>query len=552
MAVLAGCGMIYEYLLSHYASRVLGAVESTIFTMIGVMIVAMGFGSFAAKKIEKVYTAFAWLELIIALLGLLSVLLIASLFAISYQLPQIFVENYGLPSDLSPQGGIFHILHALARFSPFLIGFILGFLIGMEIPLIARIREHVHQSNLRHNTGTIYGADYIGAGAGAAIWVTLMLSMENSHAAALTATANLCVGLAFYWRYQKHIRFAGYFFLAQLGLLVLLIVVFLQGDDLAFVLENSLYKDKVIYSQHSKYQHITVTERVMSAEKPKIYNLYINGRLQFSSVDEYIYHEMLVHPAMMASAKQDDVLIIGGGDGLALREVLHWQPKSVLMLELDKMMIDFFAREKFDEKSGKIINEPLLALNQKALLNERLSIEYGDAFNQVDELLARMQQFNVIIVDLPDPNHPDLNKLYSVRFYQKLFHLLTGDGSLVIQSTSPYHAKKAFVSIGKTVKAAGYQGVEQYHENVPSFGEWGWTIATKMGALPSERIAQQENLPANLRWASKEMIRRSFVFPPNYFANIAEIEINTLNQYQLYQYHQEAWRLEQGVPNIEP
>ena len=546
MAILAGCGLIYEYLLSHYASRVLGAIESTIFAMIGVMIVAMGVGSFAAKKLEKVYTAFAWLEFLIALLGLTSVLIIASLFALSFQLPQFFVESYGLPSDLSPQGGIFEVLQQIAKYSPFVVGFVLGMLIGMEIPLIARIREHVHQVNLKHNTGTIYGADYIGAGVGAAIWVLFMLSLENSKAAALTASANLLVGLVFYWRYQKHIKNASLYLLAQLGLLVLLLLIFLRGTDWEMALENSLYKDKVIFSQHTDYQHITVTERIMSPNKPKVYNMYINGRTQFSSRDEHIYHEMLVHPTMMASAKHDDVLLIGGGDGLALREIFRWNPNNVVMLELDKAIIDFFSKEQFDENSGQFINQFLLELNQHSLSDPRLNIIYGDAYNSVDKLLNQEKMFNVIIVDLPDPSHPDLNKLYSVRFYEKLRHLLKGDGSLVVQSTSPYHAKKAFISIAKTIKAAGFAYTQQYHENVPSFGEWGWTIATKLGTAASERINQSNSLPDETRWVSKKLMQQAFVFPKDYYKNAADIKLNTLNSSILYQYHQEAWKLEEG------
>lgn len=551
MAVLAGCGLIYEYLLSHYASRVLGAVESTIFTMIGIMIVAMGIGSFAAKKLTKAYTAFAWLEFFIALLGLSSVLIIASLFAFSFQLPQFFIESYGLPSDLAPQGGLFEVIQEVTRYSPFVVGFVLGMFIGMEIPLIARIRENIHQTNLKHNTGTIYGADYIGAGIGAAIWVLFMLSLDNSKAAAITATANLFVGLIFYWRYHKHIRLASLYLLAQLGLFVLLLLVFLNGAEWEAELENSLYKDKVIFSQHTDYQHLTVTERTMSPGKPKIYNLYINGRTQFSSVDEFIYHEMLVHPAMMASANHDDILLVGGGDGLALREVFGWDPKRVTMLELDKTMIDFFSKEKFDDGSGTIINKSLLALNKNSLIDERVNIIFGDAFISVDSLLNQQQLYNVIIVDLPDPSHPDLNKLYSVRFYEKLSHLLKGDGSIVVQSTSPYHAKKAFISIGKTMKAAGFDNVEQYHENVPSFGEWGWTIATKIGQAASQRIENNPSLPTEVRWVSYDLISKAFVFSKDFYKGANLIKENPLNSYNLYQYHQEAWKLEEGVLGFE-
>ncbi len=546
MAVLAGCGLIYQYLLSHYAARILGAVEATIFAMIGIMIVSMGLGSFAAKLFKNPFTNFAWLELLIALLGLSSVLIIATIFAFANTLPQIIADTYGLPPDLSPEGGIFLFIQKFASISPYIMGFVLGFLIGMEIPLIARIRETLYARHLTHNAGTIYGADYIGAGIGAAIWVLFMLSLEITTAAVFTASANLIAGLVFYIRYHKKIKFSPAFLLGQLVLAVIALSIFANGEYWSKSLEATLYKDNVIYSEHTQYQHITITERVMSPGSPAIYSLFINGRTQFSSFDERIYHEMLVHPAMMASANHNNILIIGGGDGLAMREVLKWNPRNVTMLELDERIVDFFTNEKFDEDSGTIINKALLELNGHALSDERLNVIYGDAFLSIDKLAQENALFDTIIIDLPDPSHPDLNKLYSNRFYEKVKYLLTGDGAIVIQSTSPYHAKKAFLSIGKTVKDAGFAHVEQFHQNVPSFGEWGWTIATKNGQSAQQRI-KNTSLSVDTHWLTPNLIKSSFYFPLNYFAELKTIKVNTLSNHALYQYHQKAWQQEQGI-----
>jgi len=551
MAVLAGCGLIYEYLLSHYAARVLGAVENTIFAMIGVMIVSMGLGAFAAKKLKDPFSSFAWLELAIALLGLSSVFLIALIFSLANTFPLIIAETYGLPPDLQPQGGILKIFEVIATYSPYFIGFLLGMLIGIEIPLIAKIREDIYQAHIANNAGTVYGADYIGAGIGAAIWVLFMLSMEISTAAAATASANLVAGLLFYFRYHKKIRYSQFYLLCQLILMAATLVVFQNGHEWELTLENTLYKDKVIYSIHTKYQHVTVTQRVMDPNKTPVYSLFINGRTQFSSIDEAIYHEMLVHPAMAASANHNNILIVGGGDGLAAREVLKWNPESVTLLDLDNSVIKFFSEEQFDEELGIMINAPLLKLNQRALTDSRLEIKIGDAFNKIDDLLKKSLLYDTIIVDLPDPSHPDLNKLYSDRFYQKLSLLLTGDGTMTVQSTSPYHAKDAFLSIGKTIKAAGLLHVEQYHTNVPSFGEWGWTIATKTGQSALTRLKSQETLPIKTQWLSLELAKAAFHFPSNYFTNLENIKINTLGSHTLYNYHQEAWQQEQGIYKID-
>ena len=547
MAVLAGCGLIYEYLLSHYAARVLGTVENTIFAMIGIMIVAMGVGAFAAKKIKDAYSGFAWLELAIALIGLSAVFVIALIFSLANTFPQLIAETYNLPPDLQPEGGLLKILQSIATISPYVIGFILGFLIGIEIPLIARIREDIYQTHISNNAGTVYGADYIGAGIGAAIWVLFMLSMEISTAAAATASANLLAGLVFYFRYHKKIRYSHFYLLCQLILIALTLVVFKYGQNWELTLEETLYKDKVIFSTHTKYQHVTITQRIMDPGKEPVFSLFINGRTQFSSIDEAVYHEMLVHPAMMASAQHENILIVGGGDGLAAREVLKWNPEKVTLIDLDQSLINFFSEEKFDENSGFIINQPLLKLNHYALTDKRLTIQIGDAFNKIDDLLKDKLLYDTIIVDLPDPNHPDLNKLYSSRFYQKLSLLLTGDGAMVIQSTSPYHAKKAFLSIGKTVKAAGLLHVEQFHTNVPSFGEWGWTIATKNGQSALSRLKSTKTLPIKTQWLTLNLTKAAFHFPKDYFAALNDIKINTLSSHTLYNYHQQAWQKEQGI-----
>jgi len=552
MAALAGCGLIYEYLLSHYAARVLGAVESTIFTMIGLMIVSMGFGSFAAKKIQDAHTAFAWLEICIAFLGLGAIFIIALAFSFANLLPAIIAETYRLSPDLQPEGGVAKSIYDFVSLFPYIIGTLLGFLIGMEIPLIARIRQHNHDKQLLHNTGTIYGADYIGAGIGAAIWVIFMLNMPITAAAATTASINVIAGLSFYFRYQKHIRYPNLYFFSQLLLIALTFAVFAYGSQWSNQLENTLYKDSVIFSKQTKYQRFTITKRIMDPAQDAVFTFFINGRTQFSSSDEIIYHEMLVHPAMLASANHDNILIIGGGDGLALREVLKWNPKKVTLIDLDEEIVTFFSKPYYDSKSEKFINTPLIKLNKNAFSDPRVNLVYGDAFIEIDQLLKNEILFNSIIVDLPDPNHPDLNKLYSKRFYEKLSHLLSGDGAIVVQSTSPYHAKNAFLSIGKTVKAAGFLHVNQYHQNVPSFGEWGWTIATRNGLPPITRLKNSNTIPIKTNWLTLEISLAAFHFPQNYFATLNSIQVNRLGSHQLYQYHQTAWEKQQGIYQIEP
>jgi len=549
MAVLAGCGLIYEYLLSHYAGRVLGVMESTIYTMIGLMIVSMGLGAFAARKVQCAFNGFVYLELIIALLGASAILFIGALIAITQTLPHVIADMFALPPDMLPQGGIFNQLSFLAINSPYFFGVMLGFFIGMEIPLIARIREQIHGQHLANNLGTIYGADYIGAGLGAAIWVLFLLSIDISKAAALTASLNLIAGSFFILRYWHKLKWQKTFVSLHIVLALIIFLMFNYGNQWLNQMNSLLYLDKVVHSQKTHYQQLTFTERNMglssgNAQK-NIINFYLNGRLQFSSLDEHIYHDYLVAPVLAGSARHDNVLIIGGGDGLALRDVLKYNPKTVTLIDLDNELIDIF--QKPEQHLNENLARKISDLNENSLQDKRVKILRSDAFITINELLKSGQMFDAIIVDLPDPSHPDLNKLYSVNFYARLKQLLSGDGLIAIQSTSPYHAKDSFISIGKTLDAANFVHVQQYHDNVPSFGEWGWTIAAKVGASPLTRLTKLEKLPVHHTWLNLDMLKAAFIFPNDFYLDKESIGINTLGSHTLYQLHQKAWQDQQGI-----
>ena len=554
MAVLAGCGLIYEYLLSHYAGRVLGVMESTIYTMIGLMIVSMGLGAFAARKVKCAFNGFVYLELIIALLGASAILFVGALIAITQTLPHIIADMFALPPDMLPQGGIFNQLSFLAINSPYFFGVVLGFFIGMEIPLIARIREQIHGHHLANNLGTIYGADYIGAGIGAAIWVLFLLSIDISKAAALTASLNLVAGGFFILRYWHKLHWRKTFVSLHLVLALIIVLMFDYGNQWLNQMNSLLYLDKVVHVQKTRYQQLTFTERNMglnssnaqsnSAQK-SIINFYLNGRLQFSSIDEHIYHDYLVAPVLAGSARHDNILIIGGGDGLALRDVLKYNPKNVTLIDLDSELIDIFQTP--EQHVNKNLARKISYLNKNSLQDERVTILRSDAFITINELLKSKQVFDAIIVDLPDPSHPDLNKLYTVNFYARLKQLLAGDGLIAIQSTSPYHAKDSFISIGKTLTAASFAHVQQYHDNVPSFGEWGWTIAAKMGASPLTRLNNLKKLPIEHTWLNLDILKAAFIFPNDFYKNKENIGINILGSHTLYQLHQKAWQDQQGI-----
>jgi len=543
MAIGAACGIVYEYLLAHYAGRVLGSVDVAVYGMIGVMVASMGLGAFYARTVSNPYTGFAWLEALISIIGGTSILVMAAVVSYAFILPHELQQTFGLDPSVVADGGPIHALREVSKVVPYILGAVLGFFIGMEIPFIARIREDIYEK-LDNNAGTVYGMDYIGGGVGAAIWVYVCLSQPIIVSASTTALLNLGLGLVFAIKFWHKIRWVAMLMLVKLVIAMLLIAVLLKGGDWVNSMNSMLYKDKVVYANNTRFQNIVVTERIVGGAGEPILSLYINGRLQFSSADEAIYHAMLVSPAMLASARNDKVLIIGGGDGLAARDILRYQPQSITLVDLDPAMTQLFAGR--DESADFWLSKRLNELNSGALNDPRVAVMNEDAFLYVEHLVAQREVYDTIIVDLPDPNHPDLNKLYSAYFYRQLANLLSGDGALVVQSTSPYHSKKAFLSIGKTMTEAGLN-TEQYRANVPSFGEWGWSIATKLGANALSRI---EAKPANALIndvIDRRFISAAFSFPKPFFNGLEKIKVNRLNSPVLYTYHSQGWRNEQGV-----
>ncbi len=545
LAIGAGCGLVYEYLLSHYAGRILGAVEEAIYGIISIMMIFMGAGSFLARHIKNPFAGFAWIEVLLAFIGCSSVLIIGGGFAFASLLPQILAETFSLPPDLIPKGNLVVQIESVARLLPYIVAALLGTLIGMEIPLIGEIRSQIYADSLKNNAGSIYGIDYLGAGVGAILWVFLMLSLEVSLAGALTASVNLFIGAVFFYLFKDKISSVTGLLLAHAVVALWILQVFSYGTDWSAEMEDMLYRDKVIYRTNTDYQHLVVTERIANPEKPKVLTFFINGRTQFSSNDEHIYHAMLTYPALAASARQDNILIIGGGDGLAVRDVLRWNPEKITLLDLDSGLIKLFKTPIIQK--GKVINQRLININQGAFNDKRVYTVFGDAFVTIDSLIREQQLFDTVIIDLPDPSHPDLNKLYSARFYHKVFNVLMGDGVLVVQSTSPYHAKDTFISIGKTVKHANFKHVQQYHHNVPSFGEWGFTIATKNGLSAKQRLQNLNALSVDDGWVTKGVMLAAFEFGKGFFQQADKIQVNRLGSMVAYQYHRADWQKEMGL-----
>lgn len=250
--------------------------------------------------------------------------------------------------------------------------------------------------------------------------------------------------------------------------------------------------------------------------------LYLDKQLQFSSLDEQIYHEALVHPALSMVKKRERILIAGGGDGFAIREVLKYPDvQHIDLVDLDPLMIHL-AR-----------NIPKVAsLNQRALHDKRVSVHQKDI--QVFQK-EQSEPYDVIIVDLPDPGDEILSRLYTVEFFSNLSNLLTEDGILVCQSHSPEYAPFVYWSIGLSLKGTG-MNVRSYHTGVPSFGDWGFHLASKKPLhLPTRKIVvPHQTLPENLSTL--------FVFPSKFRSVQENSHMNTLSNLKLHEIYKQELR----------
>jgi spermidine synthase len=247
--------------------------------------------------------------------------------------------------------------------------------------------------------------------------------------------------------------------------------------------------------------------------------LFLNGNLQFHSRDEYRYHETLVHPAMAAHGAPKRVLVLGGGDGMAVREVLKYSSvEQVTLVELDPHMTRLFAQ-----------HPALRALNEGALTSPKLRIVNSDAFSWLE---TNQERFDVMVIDFPDPTNFALGKLYTTSFYQRADQALAAGGYMVVQTTSPLIARKSFWTVAATLEAVGLN-ITPLHVHVPSFGEWGFVIA---GHRPWRQPTQ---LPAQLRFITTDGLPALLQFPPD-MARVPT-QANRLSNQLLVTTFEEEW-----------
>lgn len=484
--VIAACGLIYELLAGTVASYVLGDSVTQFSLIIGLYLSALGVGAWLSRFLDRDLAArFVDVELAVALIGGLSA-------------PMLFLGFARLE---------------WFRLFLFLVVFAIGVLVGLELPILMRIlKEHLDFKEL---VSRVLSFDYIGSLFAAVLFpMFLVPRLGLVRTSILFGLLNAAVGLYGTWLLRPLLRGVAVLRARAVLVVVVLTIALLRADVLTTLAEDELYADAIVYSKSSQYQRILVTNNAAG------FQLFLNGNLQFSSADEYRYHEALVHPAMTTATSQRRVLILGGGDGLALREVLKYASvESVTLVDLDPMMTSLSA--KF---------APLRALNGGAFADPRVRVVNEDAMIWIERV---RETFDVAIVDFPDPSSFSLGKLYSTRFYRMLRERIAPDGAIAVQSTSPLYARQAYWCIVRTLEAAGLH-VRPYQTTVPSFGVWGFALAAQRPFAAPRHV----NVPA--RFLDDATLAAMFVFPRD--MTPVPVEINRLDNQMLVRYYEDEWR----------
>ena len=534
-------GLVSEYLLATITTYILGNSIEQFSLVIASMMLMMGVSGFVQSKMtdRNLLQKFITVEVLMALLGGFAPLAIYASYG--------YLEHY------------FTIVHY---------GFVLsiGFLIGFEIPLVMRIIEK-QNIPLKTNLTIVYAMDYVGAFVGALIWVNYLLkNFPLSEISFIVAGFNFIVAAItiVYFLYVKVIDRPVMQLLVLLLTAVALLFGWANNRDFSALLEQKFYDDPIVYKKTTRYQHLVMTHN----SKIDDTRLYINGNTQFSSLDEERYHDFLVHPVMTIAPSINHVLVLGGGDGLALREIIKYaEIESVTLVDLDPEMINIATNNQIltglNNHSFQHAKVNVAAINtyiagsKQAIYMREAGHKTGepewvasvDVFNiDADQFLKKQpkQKWDAVVIDLPDPSSIELSKLYSKQFYQSLRRYLTADAYVAIQSTSPYHAKEAYLSIGETLKAAGFR-VLPYRQNIPSFGDWGYYLAW-IGARSSEAVKLQLSSLTGFKvetdFITPELLAASFAFGKGEL--VADTPcVNTLMQpCLLTHYLDRSWLLE--------
>ena len=485
--IIASCGLAYELIAGALASYLIGDSVTQFSTVIGAYLFAMGIGSWLSRFIGRGLVArFIQIELLVGLFGGFSAAL-------------LFL--------------IFTWLSAPFRLALYAQVLLVGILVGLEIPLVMRILKR--ELEFKDLVSQVLTFDYLGALAVSILFpLALAPHLGLIRTGLLFGLLNALVALWAIYLFRAHLPSLSGLRAQTYVVIALLTAGFISAGKMTTLAEQHLYADDVVFTTSTPYQRIVLTRWKDD------WRLFLNNNLQFSSRDEYRYHEALVHPALQTLPGARRVLVLGGGDGLAVREILkHPQVEAVTLVDLDAEMTRLFS-------SLPILKE----LNRNALISPKVKVVNQDAFAWLE---TQDDSFDFIVVDFPDPSNFSLGKLYSSAFYRLLDKRLAPQGLMVIQATSPLYARTAFWCVVNTLANVGFS-TAPYHALVPSFGEWGFIIAGRS----TYKAPPQYTVPTN--FLTPEITPTLFAFPKD-MAHV-ETEVNRLNNQVLVRYFEQEWK----------
>lgn len=499
------CSIIYELLIATTSSYFLGDSITQFSLTIGIYMAAMGVGSYLSRLIsdQHLLHRFIIAEIVLALLGGASVPLLYLAFA--------YTDFY----QASALG----------------LTFVIGCLIGLEIPLLSRLMEA--HFKLKFNISNIMSVDYFGALLATLLFPFVLLPyMGIFRSSTFFGLANVTIAVVTLWCFAPAIgiKRSRILHVCWFGVALLLGILLLFADGFISRWSSNLYGDRIIYQTQTPYQNIVLTKYRDDIR------LFLNGNLQFSAIDEYRYHESLVHIPMSYQPKAKQVLLLGAGDGLAVRELLKYSHiDKITLVDLDPKVTELASTNRF-----------MSQLNQHSLRHDKVDIIHNDGFKFLHQGMSQEQsgdkavKYDLIIADLPDPKTTALARFYSKEFYQLVKRRLQPKGVFVTQATSPIYATDAFWSIVHSMAAAGFNQVLPYHANVPSFGEWGFVAGIKHDGLqaPIQALIGDNHL----KFLSTNSDDNKGLF--NFAKDIAkrEVKVSTLDQPVVMEYYLKGWR----------
>ena len=485
VAVCAACGLVYELVLLTLSTSLAGGGIAQTSLIVAGFVAALGAGALLVKPfLGRAAGTFVAVEILLGLTGGLSAVALYVTFSF-----------FGTSTAV--------LVVATAA---------IGVLVGAELPLLMTLLtagRGERAGGAGRLLADLNAADYAGALLGGLAWPFLLLPVLGQvRGAAVTGLVNLAAAavVAVLCLRPQLGRRAGWLAAVALAAAAAVLgTLLVRSADIEVTARQRLYADPVVHAQRSAYQEIVLTRRGADTR------LYLDGDLQFSSADEHRYTEALVHPVLADDPRR--VLVLGGGDGLAARELLrHPSVERIVQVELDPAVLD-------------LARTALAGLNRGALDDPRVEVVVADAFRWLRT--GEETGFDAVVVDLPDPDTLALGRLYSSEFYGLVARVLAPGGLVVVQAGSPYSTPLAYWRTVSTIRSAGL-AVTPYHVLVPSFGDWGFALG-RAGDAPPPLALSGEAPP--LRFLDADVLSAAAVFPRD--RRPLDLEPSTLDRPQV-------------------